>query len=97
MSKGLSWLQQALVGYASAGIGYLHSMSNVQLGEAHLLAGRVEEAWEFGTRAVRGRHARYRFHPGRNRTLSLRVRQITVAASDDSAVERQIVKLLAAG
>ena len=24
----------------------------VQLGEAHLLAGRVEEAWDFGTRAV---------------------------------------------
>ena len=27
-------------------------MSMVQLGEAHLFAGRVEEAWEFGTRAV---------------------------------------------
>jgi hypothetical protein len=27
-------------------------MSTVQLGEAHLLAGRVEEAWDFGTRAV---------------------------------------------
>jgi hypothetical protein len=27
-------------------------MSTVQLGEAHLLAGRVDEAWEFGTRAV---------------------------------------------
>jgi hypothetical protein len=45
-------MQQALAGYASAGIGYLHSMRMVQLGEAHLLAGRVEEASELGTRAV---------------------------------------------
>jgi hypothetical protein len=27
-------------------------MSMLQLGEAHLLAGRVEEAWDFATRAV---------------------------------------------
>jgi hypothetical protein len=27
-------------------------MSMVQLGEAHFLAGRAEEAWDFGTRAV---------------------------------------------
>ena len=52
VEEGVSWLQQALEGYASAGIGYLHSMSMVQLAEAHLLAGRVEEAWDFGTRAV---------------------------------------------
>jgi len=52
VEEGVSWLQQALAGYASAGIGYLRSMSMVQLGEAHHLAGRVEEAWDFGTRAV---------------------------------------------
>src|SRR5438445_800159 len=52
VEEGVSWLQKALAGYTSAGIGYLHSMSTVQLGEAHLLAGRVEEAWEFGTRAM---------------------------------------------
>ena len=52
VEEGVSWLQQALAGYASAGIGYLRSMSTVQLGSAHLLAGRVEQAWDFGTRAV---------------------------------------------
>jgi tetratricopeptide (TPR) repeat protein len=52
VEEGVSWLQQALAGYASAGIEYLRSMSMVQLGEAHLLGGRVEEAWDFGTRAV---------------------------------------------
>jgi hypothetical protein len=41
-----------LAGYASSGIGYLRSMSTTQLGEALLLAGRVEEARDFGTRAV---------------------------------------------
>src|SRR5262249_59195551 len=30
----------------------MHSMSTLQLGEAHLLAGRIEEASDFGTRAV---------------------------------------------
>ncbi|HET7448110.1 MAG TPA: hypothetical protein VFJ49_09405, partial [Methyloceanibacter sp.] len=52
VEEGVWRLQQALAGYASASIGYLHSMSMVQLGEAHLLAGRVDQAWEFGTRAV---------------------------------------------
>ena len=36
VEEGVSWLQKALAGYTSAGIGYLHSMSTVQLGEAHL-------------------------------------------------------------
>ena len=52
VEEGVSWLRQSLAGYASAGIGYLHSMSTLQFGEAHLLADRVEEAWELGTRAV---------------------------------------------
>ena len=46
VEEGVSWLQQASAGYASAEIGYLRSMSMVQLGEAHLLAGRVEGASE---------------------------------------------------
>ncbi|HSF05994.1 MAG TPA: adenylate/guanylate cyclase domain-containing protein [Methylomirabilota bacterium] len=50
--EGVSWLQQALTAYASAGIGYLQSMSAVRLGEAYLLAGRVDEARACGTRAV---------------------------------------------
>jgi tetratricopeptide (TPR) repeat protein len=50
--EGVSQLQEALSGYASAGIGYLRSMSMVQLGEAHLLAGRVENAFDVGLRAV---------------------------------------------
>jgi len=37
VEEGVSRLQQALAGYASAGIGYLRSMSMVQLGEARLL------------------------------------------------------------
>jgi class 3 adenylate cyclase/tetratricopeptide (TPR) repeat protein len=50
--EGVSWLQQALTAYTSAGIGYLQSMSAVRLGEAYLLAGRVEEARACGARAV---------------------------------------------
>ena len=49
VEEGVSRLQEALVGYTSAGIGYLCSMSMVQLGEAHLLAGRVEDAFDIGT------------------------------------------------
>ena len=52
IEDGVARLQQALAGYASAEIGYLLSMSMVQLGEADLLAGRLDEAWDFGTRAV---------------------------------------------
>ena len=51
VEEGVATLQQALAGYA-CGIGYLRSMSMVQLGAAQLLAGRVEEASDFGTRAV---------------------------------------------
>jgi tetratricopeptide (TPR) repeat protein len=52
VEEGISRLQEALVGYTSAGIGYLYSMSMVQLGEAHLLAGQVEDASDIGLRAV---------------------------------------------
>src|SRR5262249_58868875 len=52
VEEGVSCVQKALAGYVSAEIGYLRSMSMVQLGEARLLAGRVEEAWDFGTRAA---------------------------------------------
>jgi hypothetical protein len=41
-----------LAGYASWGIGYLHSITTVQFGEALLRAGRTEEARDVGTRAV---------------------------------------------
>jgi tetratricopeptide (TPR) repeat protein len=37
-------LQQALAAYDSAGIGYCHSISVVQLGEAYLLANQLEDA-----------------------------------------------------
>src|SRR6185437_13613347 len=53
VEEGVSWLQQALSDYESAGIGYSRSMSTLQLGEAHLLAGRVEQACDFATRALR--------------------------------------------
>jgi len=51
VEEGVATLQQALAGYA-CGIGYLRSMSMVQLGQAQLLAGRLEEAWDLGTHAV---------------------------------------------
>ena len=44
IGEGVSWLQQALTAYESAGIGYFHSLSVVQLGEAYLLADQVEDA-----------------------------------------------------
>jgi class 3 adenylate cyclase/tetratricopeptide (TPR) repeat protein len=52
VGEGVSWLQQALSAYASAGIGYLQSMSTVWLGEAYLLAGQREQAQACGARAV---------------------------------------------
>jgi tetratricopeptide (TPR) repeat protein len=52
VEEGVARLQEASVGYASAGIGYLRSMSMVQLGEAHLLEGRVDEAFDVCLRAV---------------------------------------------
>jgi tetratricopeptide (TPR) repeat protein len=52
VEEGVSWLEEALAGYASAGIGYLQSMSTVQLGEALLLAGRMDQACDLGSRAL---------------------------------------------
>jgi tetratricopeptide (TPR) repeat protein len=54
-------LQQALTAYEAAGMGYFHSISVVQLGEAYLLADQVEHARACGDRAVmlaRGRGER---------------------------------------
>ena len=45
-------MQQALTAYESAGIGYFHSISVVQLGEAYLLADQVEDARACADRAV---------------------------------------------
>ena len=53
LEEGISWLQQALTAYESAGIGFFHSISVVQLGEAYLLADQVEDARACADRAVR--------------------------------------------
>ena len=53
IGEGISWLQQALTAYESAGIGLFHSLSVVQLGEAYLLADQVEDARACADRAVR--------------------------------------------
>jgi tetratricopeptide (TPR) repeat protein len=53
LEEGISWLQQGLTAFESAGIGYLHSISVVQLGEAYLLADQVEDARACADRAVR--------------------------------------------
>jgi tetratricopeptide (TPR) repeat protein len=61
IEEGVSCLQQALTAYESAGIGYYHSLSVEQLGEAYLLAGQVENAHARADRAVmlaRGRGER---------------------------------------
>jgi class 3 adenylate cyclase/tetratricopeptide (TPR) repeat protein len=61
IGEGVAWLQQALDAYESAGIGYYHSISVVQLSEAYLLAGQVEDARACADRALtltRGRGER---------------------------------------
>jgi tetratricopeptide (TPR) repeat protein len=52
VEEGISWLQQALTDYEAAGIGIFHAKNVVQLGEAYLLAHRLEEARACGDRAV---------------------------------------------
>jgi tetratricopeptide (TPR) repeat protein len=52
VAEGVSLLQQGLTAYESAGIGLLHSLSVVQLGEAYLLADEVREARSQADRAV---------------------------------------------
>jgi tetratricopeptide (TPR) repeat protein len=46
-------LEQALTAYESSGIGYLHSLSVMQLGEVYLLTDRIENARAWADRAVR--------------------------------------------
>lgn len=58
IGEGVSLLQQALAAYESAGIGYCHSISVVQLGEAYLLADQVEDARACADRAVMLAHTR---------------------------------------
>jgi tetratricopeptide (TPR) repeat protein len=50
--EGVSWLQQALSAFESAGSGLFRSISIVQLGEAYLLADQVEGAQGCADRAV---------------------------------------------
>jgi tetratricopeptide (TPR) repeat protein len=61
IEEGVSCLEQALAAYERAGIGYHHSLSVGQLGEAYLLADQVENARACADRAVvvaRGRGER---------------------------------------
>ncbi len=53
VGEGVSWLQQALMAYESSGMEHFYSISVVQLGEAYLLAARVEDAHACADRAVR--------------------------------------------
>ena len=53
LEEGISWLQQGLTAFESAGIGSFQSISVVQLGEASLLADQVEDARACADRAVR--------------------------------------------
>jgi tetratricopeptide (TPR) repeat protein len=61
IGEGVSYLQQALTAYECAGIGFYHSLSVEQIGEAYLLAEQVENARACADRAVmlaRGRGER---------------------------------------
>jgi len=52
IGEGVSWLQQAVTAHESVGIGYVHSFTVGQLGEAYLLADQVEDARACADRAV---------------------------------------------
>ncbi len=52
IAEGVSWLEQALTAYDSAGMRLFHAISVVELGEAYLLADRVEDARTCADRAV---------------------------------------------
>jgi tetratricopeptide (TPR) repeat protein len=61
-AEGVSWLEEAVTGYDSAGMGVHHSLCVEWLGEACLLADRVEDARAAAERALtlareRGEHA----------------------------------------
>jgi tetratricopeptide (TPR) repeat protein len=62
LEEGMSWLQQGLSAFESTGTRLFHSLSVVQLGEAYLLADRVEDARVCADRAVS--LARERGEPG---------------------------------
>jgi len=53
LEEGISWLQQGLTAFESAGNGLFHSLSVMQLGEVYLLADQVEDARACADRAVR--------------------------------------------
>ena len=53
VGEGVSWLKRAMTAYESAGIGLFHSLSVVHLGEAYLLADRVEDARASADRALK--------------------------------------------
>ena len=53
LDEGMSWLQQGLTAFESAGNGLFHSLSVVQLGEVYLFADQVEDARTCADRAVR--------------------------------------------
>jgi class 3 adenylate cyclase/tetratricopeptide (TPR) repeat protein len=52
LEEGVSWLRQAVTAYEAAGVGWRHSISVAQLGEAYLLADRAEDARACADRAV---------------------------------------------
>jgi tetratricopeptide (TPR) repeat protein len=61
MAEGVTCLQQALTAYERGGMGFYHTRSIEQLGEAYLLADQVENARACADRAVtlaRGRGER---------------------------------------
>ena len=53
IEEGTSWLQQAMAAYETADIGWRHSITVAQLGEAYLLADRTEDARIYAERAVK--------------------------------------------
>jgi predicted ATPase/class 3 adenylate cyclase len=53
LEDGVSCLQQALAAYETADIGWRHSLSVAQLGEAYLLADRTADARVYADRAVK--------------------------------------------
>ncbi|MBI3031695.1 MAG: AAA family ATPase [Candidatus Rokubacteria bacterium] len=52
IAEGISWLEQALTAYESAGMRLFQSISVVKLGEAYLLADRIDDARTCADRAV---------------------------------------------
>jgi tetratricopeptide (TPR) repeat protein len=74
IEEGVSCLQQALTAYERAGIGFSHSLSVEQLGEAYLLADQAENARACADRALmlarwRGERG-YEAHYGAAMTLA---------------------------